>query len=285
MSEELDHEYSDSSDTVIEEQEAKEKFKKIAIIYHELIETVRDSAGHISVYAENNALQVDYFLVAENQFPENQSLEGYDVTFIMGSPEHVYNPEPKEWFLREVAMITDAYHRKQKLIGICFGAQILAMIMGARVKRNHELELGFFPVTFNIEGNPLLEGIPDNEVFFHSHSDGFYTPVDAIEIAYSAASHKQEHYDETHDYIHTGSQGFMNEHILAVQFHPEVTPTSIEFFSQFWNHEESETTQSPDLIKMLTPVYTNQLGNMKNNCARDVFFRLLDNFLFAKDEG
>ena len=255
----------------------KKKYKSVAVLYHLRDEgrSPEDTLGHISRYAEHLTDHVDYFLTPENEFPVDQSLEAYDLVFIAGGPGKVFGDDLDEWMIREIAMVTDAVHRKQKVIGICLGAQMLAMIMGATVKKNDHFERGFHSVRFHTEeGNPVLKNIPNSEIFWHYHHYGFHTPIDALEIAVSDASLAEDHGD-----YGKGSQGFVTENVLALQFHPEITPETVDIVSQNLDDIEDKYTQSKELITMLSPLYTVSRDNDEENCARNVFFKLIDNFL------
>lgn len=252
----------------------KNQYNNIAILYHlrEGGQTPEDAVGHVATYAGSMGVMVDYFFVPDYEYPE--TLERYDLVFIMGGEGSVYGDIP-DWMEQELILVRDALERKQKMIGICLGAQILAKLLGAEVRKNHYFEAGFHPVNFHQdEENPILKNIPHTEIFWHWHEDGFHTPQGAIEIASNTASHYEDYGDSG-----LGTQGFVTTNVMALQFHPEVTYEIIQGTEKYMKDTENKFQQSKDLIMLLAPIYSVSRDNMVENCARDVFFRLMDNFL------
>ena len=252
----------------------RNKYKNIAILYHlkEAHQTPEDAVGHVATYAVATGSVVDYFFTPEYQFPE--TLEDYDLVFIMGGEGSVYGDVP-DWMSKELTLLHHALERKQKMIGICLGAQMLAKLLGAEVRKNHYFEAGFHPVNFHQdEDNPVLKNIPKTEIFWHWHEDGFHTPEGAIEIASNTASHHEDY-----GKYGLGTQGFVTDNVMALQFHPEVTSDIIKETEKYMDESENKFKQSKDLMLLLAPIYSVSRDNMIENCARDVFFRLMDNFL------
>jgi len=72
--------------------------------------------------------------VAGSQFPD--SLDACDAYLITGSPRGVYDVD--EWIAELAAFIRDAYQVGKKLVGICFGHQILAHALGGHSGRSEK---------------------------------------------------------------------------------------------------------------------------------------------------
>jgi GMP synthase-like glutamine amidotransferase len=86
------------------------------------------------------------------------------------------------------------------VLGICFGAQALASVLGARVQRLAEPEIGWIEVE---SGDAEIAAGP----WVSWHEDGFELPPGATRLAGNAY----------------GVQAFSLRRHLAVQFHPEAT--------------------------------------------------------------
>lgn len=78
------------------------------------------------------AQTADTYAVLDGIFPEN--LEGYDVMVITGSKHGVYEGHP--WIAPLEALLRDAMARGLKIIGICFGHQVLAQALGGVVEKS-----------------------------------------------------------------------------------------------------------------------------------------------------
>lgn len=120
------------------------------------------------------------------------------------------------WLVGEKKLIEQALNLDKKIVGICLGAQLIANVMGAEVKRNEHKEIGWHQVILdpNILEHRLFSAFPSRFSTFHWHGDTFSIPGGAERIGSSAAC---------------PNQGFVyGDHVVALQFHPEITKMSIE---------------------------------------------------------
>ena len=76
--------------------------------------------------------EADTFAILDGQFPE--SIDGYDAIIITGSAHGVYEPHP--WIPPLMDLIRKAYADGQKMVGICFGHQIIAQALGGVVEKS-----------------------------------------------------------------------------------------------------------------------------------------------------
>ena len=121
----------------------------------------------------------------------------------LGSDWSVYWDDIAPNVAAETAILRAAHGHGIPIFGICFGGQMLAHALGGRVERSPEPEIGWFPVDF---GQKLAKF--RQEVWFQWHYDRFVCPQGAEELGVGAQ----------------GSQAFLVEASLGLQFHPEVTP-------------------------------------------------------------
>jgi GMP synthase-like glutamine amidotransferase len=144
------------------------------------------------------------------------ALSEVDVLIVMGGPMSVYDDHLYPWLAEEKAFITEAIKAGKKILGICLGAQLIALCCGARVKAARCREIGWFPVhPTNEPGTPawFSELFAASPKLLHWHGDQFEIPEGAVNLAYSEAN---------------TNQAFMiGNHILGLQFHAEVTRSSI----------------------------------------------------------
>ena len=151
-------------------------------------------------------------LYEDASFP---AYDSFDWLIVMGGPMGVYDEEKYPWLQAEKEFIRGAISNDKTVIGICLGAQLLAVVLGARVYTNKYKEIGWFDI-----GNPpgfMNEkweyNINGGIKAFHWHGDTFDLPQNSIHLFSSAACE---------------NQGFLyKSNVLGLQFHFEATPQSV----------------------------------------------------------
>ena len=64
----------------------------------------------------------------------------------MGGPMGVHDERKYPWLAAEKAFLTEAVRAGIPILGVCLGAQLLAIALGARVYRGAYKEIGWWPV-------------------------------------------------------------------------------------------------------------------------------------------
>jgi GMP synthase-like glutamine amidotransferase len=172
-----------------------------------------EGMGYIETFAVSNGFMVSGTRVYEkNPFPET---DAYDWLVIMGGPMGVHDERIHPWIIDEKKCIERAIHGDKKVLGICLGAQLIAIVLGAKVYANPVKEIGWFPVTLTGHARTagIVKGIPDRFTAFHWHGDTFDIPRGALHIAVSDAC---------------ANQAFVyGDKVTGLQFHCESTVGSI----------------------------------------------------------
>jgi GMP synthase-like glutamine amidotransferase len=140
----------------------------------------------------------------------------YDGLIFMGGPMSVNMPVNDDLpFLRqEMAFIRQAMARRQPILGICLGSQLIARAMGATVRRNFAKEIGWYDLRFTpAAGGDRLFGGLSQETVFHWHGETFDLPPGAELLASSDLCRNQA--------FRAGDR------VYGLQFHLEVTPEMI----------------------------------------------------------
>ena len=141
----------------------------------------------------------------------------FDSLIVLGGPMSANDPLPG--LADELDVIRRALSAGLPILGICLGSQLIARALGARVYRNAELEIGWYPVHFTDFGrsDPLFRSLPSPAMFFHWHGETFDLPEGAEWLAWSEKCRHQAY--------RYGSN------VYGIQFHPEITPEMIEDWS------------------------------------------------------
>lgn len=133
----------------------------------------------------------------------------FDLLVVLGGGMNVHQIDRYPWLADEKRLIAAAIAAGIPVLGICLGSQLLADVLGARVTRNAEPEIGWFPVA-RAGDSAWARVFPDTVEVFHWHEDTWALPEGAVRLAGSAAC---------------GSQAFAHgDRVVGVQFHPEMTP-------------------------------------------------------------
>lgn len=132
--------------------------------------------------------------------------DGVDLVLSLGSDWSVYWEHVAPAVKREAAYLRTAVERDVPVLGLCFGAQVLAYALGGRVERAPTPEIGWYRVD-----SDRPDVLPDGP-YLQWHADRFSVPPGATELARSPA----------------GPQAFALGPAVGLQFHPEATPAMIE---------------------------------------------------------
>lgn len=97
------------------------------------------------------------------------------------------------WLAREELLIKGAIDTEKIVLGICLGAQIIASVLGARIRRNRYPEIGWFEVGLTDEAQESqgFRYFPEWSKTFHWHGDTFDLPFICKWVAQSGACKNQ----------------------------------------------------------------------------------------------
>ncbi|MBO4801253.1 MAG: glutamine-hydrolyzing GMP synthase [Bacteroidaceae bacterium] len=144
-----------------------------------------------------------------NKFPQGDP----DIigVILSGSPFSVYDPEA---FKPDLTPIIGNY----PVLGICYGAQLMAQTFGGKVEPAASREYGRANLEWFDRSNPLFKGFDENSQVWMSHGDTITAIPDGFQCIASTASVKYAAY-----YSSTLNADLSTRNSLwAVQFHPEV---------------------------------------------------------------
>jgi len=163
---------------------------------HLIARKVRD----LGVYAE----------VAPSETPASE-LAGRKGVIISGGPSSVYDPGSPTIDPRLL-------HSGIPVLGICYGQQLMAHILGGRVEKGDRGEYGFAQLDLTrsdglSKGGTLFKGIAGRQQVWMSHRDAVQSPPPGFDVLGSTAT------------CTVAAMASPQRGLYAVQFHPEVAHT------------------------------------------------------------
>ena len=178
--------------------------KRALFIEHDHV----SEAGPISQRFSELGFEITRFLIVDeaNYLTPNVSVEwpdliSFNVLVILGAPWGAWEDERiGNWLRPEMEKVLAAHNAGIPILGICFGGQLMARVLGGSVARAPQAELGWYHI--ESDDPALIESGP----WFQYHWDRWQLPAKAKEIARTEIA----------------SQAFTFGRTLALQFHPEI---------------------------------------------------------------
>ena len=172
----------------------------------------------------------------------------------------VHDENLHPWLVEEKTFINEFIQSGKRVLGVCLGSQLVSSVLGAKVKRNNVLEIGWFPISIEKSNLPVkYQGVfPKAFTSFHWHGDTFEIPKGAVSFASSSV---------------TPNQAYIYKNVAAFQFHMEVTPWILKQLIEKHGNElysEIEHVQSAeDIISNMHHIKQNKI----------ILYNFLDKFL------
>ena len=143
--------------------------------------------------------------VEEGCHPSESEIDAVDGFIITGSKSSVY--DDKQWIRDLEALIQKLHAKRKKMVGICFGHQIIAKALGGEVSKSDK-GWGVGIHTYDLDKAPFA-GVDDGQLkLVVSHQDQVHElPPGARNVVSNA---------------HCENAGFViGDHIFTLQGHPE----------------------------------------------------------------
>jgi GMP synthase (glutamine-hydrolysing) len=138
--------------------------------------------------------------------PLPETLDHHAGAVIFGGPMSANDPD--DYVRREIDWIAVPLREDRPFLGICLGAQMLAMQLGARVAPHPQgrAQIGYYPIRPTAAGRAICAEWPDH--VYHWHREGFEQPLGSELLA------------EGTDFP---VEAFRAGNAFGFQFHPDVT--------------------------------------------------------------
>ncbi|XP_071697023.1 gamma-glutamyl peptidase 3-like [Rutidosis leptorrhynchoides] len=166
----------------------------------------------VAAFGEEEEEMWDMYRVVDGEFPDKNELQNYDGFVVSGSPYDAYGDD--EWVLELCFLLQIIDSMQKKVLGICFGHQVLCRALGGKVGKSHSgWDIGLRNVKIIKDNFPFnfledLPEIPPVLSIIECHQDEVWeVPMGANVLAFS---------DKTGVEVFT-----VGDHILGIQGHPE----------------------------------------------------------------
>ncbi|MGB1252283.1 MAG: type 1 glutamine amidotransferase [Candidatus Promineifilaceae bacterium] len=153
--------------------------------------------------------QLSEYRITEGDFPAVGECDAYLIT---GSPKGAYDSD--EWIKQTADFIRRTYAAKKKMVGICFGHQILAHSLGGRAEKSPKgWGMGLQPIL--VDKTPAwMEPSIDTGDFYFCHQDQVTQLPDGASLLAGS------------EFCPNGIF-IMGDQVLGMQLHPEFTDTTM----------------------------------------------------------
>jgi GMP synthase-like glutamine amidotransferase len=143
---------------------------KVLILQHE----EPTPPGHVTEWLAEHGADVDTWRIDVED--RDVDPRDYDLIVSLGSEFAAFD-ETKVFVTREADLMRAAVDDDVPVLGLCFGGQLLARVLGGRGFRGEEAEIGWLPVR---SSEPEL--VPEGP-WFQWHFDSFTVPPGATVVA------------------------------------------------------------------------------------------------------
>jgi GMP synthase-like glutamine amidotransferase len=155
------------------------------------------------------------------------SLDGYNGLVVMGGPMSAASDDGFPTRPAEIHLLEDALERGVPALGVCLGAQLLAIAAGGKVYPGADgPEIGWAPVSLMVEEterDPLFRDLPSELTVLHWHGDTFDLPPGATHLASNKTYPNQA--------FRAGPRAW------GLQFHLEVDSPAVDAFLDAFGSE------------------------------------------------
>lgn len=220
--------------------------------FHYIQHVPFEAPGYISQYLKNE----NHSITGTRMFNNERivDIDTIDFLIVLGGPMSVNEENKIKWITEEKRYIEKYIKSDKPILGICLGAQIIANVIGAKVYKNDEKEIGWFEIKQNIKiiGNNEVENV------FHWHGETFDLPKKAIRLSESKGCK---------------NQGFKyDKNVYGLQYHLEMTQETIKLLIENSKEElvNGKYIQSEKEIMDLTKKYCKKSNVLMENLIKNI---------------
>jgi GMP synthase (glutamine-hydrolysing) len=140
----------------------------------------------------------------------------FDMLIVMGGPQSAVKLDNYPYLRDEVRLVQETIHANKPVLGICLGAQLIGVALGADAERSPNREIGVYPVrvTADAGNDPLFRQFPEQFDVMHWHNDMPGMAAGSVCLAGSEGCPRQAFR--------------FGDRVYGLQFHLELTPSAIQ---------------------------------------------------------
>lgn len=197
--------------------------------------------------------------------PDSQpNVERYQGLIVLGGPMNVEDQHRHPHLTTELRAIEAALRQGKPVLGICLGAQLLAHVLGAPVRRHARHEIGWYDLVTTSQGraDPVLSHLGEQAPVFQWHACTFDLPQGAVQLARTATCEQQA--------FRFGQNAY------GFQFHLEADNAMIERWLQLPAYREELAAAGIDQDEASIRNATAQLMHTMQPLAETTFNNFLD---------
>ena len=222
---------------------------RLLVIQHDLDDALNDLAAPLL----DAGLMIDTWCTFRSDAPE-EPLESFDGVLSLGALASATDEDSTPWIRGEIAVLEQALARRMPILGVCFGAQLLARAAGGRVYRSPVTEIGWYEVDMAAEAaaDPVLGSLGPSLHVFQSHYDTFDLPAEATVLGRTG---------ELTEAFRIGDRAW------AVQFHIEANPSLIYSWLAVYKDAMLKADVDIDELRRFTASYWREYRQASWNLA------------------
>ncbi|MEN5061460.1 glutamine amidotransferase [Luteimonas sp. TWI1416] len=133
------------------------------------------------------------FVNFEREPDAQPTVDRYRGLIVLGGPMNVEDRHARAHLLTELRAIERMLELGRPVLGICLGAQLLAHVLGAPVRRIARPEIGWYPLRSTEAGlgDPVLAPLGAGAPVFQWHGRHFEIPGSAVHLARTDSCEQQ----------------------------------------------------------------------------------------------
>jgi GMP synthase (glutamine-hydrolysing) len=210
---------------------------RLLVVQHNLDDSMNDLAGPLA----QARLHIDPWCTYVTDEPP-APIATYDGVLTMGALASVSHEAEHVWMQNERRVLEHALQARIPVLGVCFGAQLLAAAGGAEFRRAPAEAIGWCTVDMEPEAgdDPLFAGLGAQFHAFQYHYDTFTEPKDSVILG--RAGEIIEAYR-------------IGDHAWGVQFHIEANPAVVYAWLGTYRKEMDHAGVDIEAMRELTATY------------------------------
>lgn len=206
-----------------------------------------EGPARIAAELRDEGVEIDVVRVDLGE-PVPGDLEGVDGLVVMGGPMSAGSDDGFPTRSAELRLLAGAVAAEVPTLGVCLGAQLLAVAAGGEIRPGRGPEIGWGPVELRASAaaDPLFAGLPEELSALHWHGETYDLPPGAVRLASSSD------YEE---------QAFrVGQCAWGLQFHLEVGPDDVAAFVATFPGDAEQARGGAPGIRAATPSALHELG-------------------------